>query len=203
MTTEAQAAAPQATTQSAPATTTTENNGAIASTETSQTKATPAAPVVPDKYEFKRGEGSLYTDAQLAKFSEYAKAEKLTQEQAQKLFEREDGALKAYVSDQQEQLKAKAAQWAKESQADKEIGGEAFGKNVELSKRIFAKFFDPGVAKFLNDTGYGQNKEVLRGFVKLFKAAGFAEDTLEVPRARESAGPKTTAELFYGKSGNG
>lgn len=177
--------------------------GAIAATDDAskkvETKDAPTAPVVPDKYDIKAPEGSLLSAAQLEALASYAKEQKLTNEQAQALANREHGAIKSFVENQQQELAKKSEAWKVEASKDAEIGGEAFGKNAELAKRVLAKFGNPTINKFLDDTGYGNHPDVIRVFARLGKA--MSEDSLVLPGTQVGGGKKDAVELFYGSQG--
>jgi DNA-directed RNA polymerase len=168
---------------------------AIASTEAKaevkqpdvEKKETPDAKnVVPEKYDLKAPDGSLLSDPQLEALAAYAKEQKLTNEQAQLLVNREH--------QQKQQLAAQAETWKADASSDKEIGGAEFSKNSELAKRVLAKFGNPTINKFLDDSGFGNHPDALRLFVKLGKA--MSEDTLVLPGAQAS-GKVRVEDLFY------
>lgn len=170
---------------------------AIASTAPADVpKETTPAVVVPEKYDFKQPEGALLSKEHVDSLAQYAKAEKLTAEQAQKLYDREHGAVASFVKSQNDALAAKVKQWESEAKADPVIGGEKFVENLELAKRGLATAKVPNLAKFLNDSGYGSHPEVLRVFAMLGR--NNANDSLVKSGAQE-AGQRSDTELFYGK----
>lgn len=104
-----------------------------------------------------------------------AKEMQLSPAQAQRLLTEQDGMLNELLSFQQEQHAALRKQWVDESKADKEIGGQAFDASVNRAKQAFAKYGSPAFEKMLNETGFGDNPEVLRVFSRIGKA--MAEDS--------------------------
>lgn len=184
-------------TKAATASTVLTDDKAIASTDDSKsstTETTAAAQVVPEKYDLKLPENSPLSPKHLEALAEYAKAQKLTNEAAQALLEREHSAVASYVQNQQQELAKKPEAWLADSKADREIGGESFGKNAELAKRVLAKFGSDDFKKVLNETGLGNHKELLRVFVRIGNA--MSEDTLVLPGAT-AGGQKSDVDVFY------
>lgn len=156
--------------------------------------------VVPDKYELKIPDGSLLDAAHVDKLTAFAKEQKLTNAQAQVILNRENEAVASYVTAHKpggEVWNKLVTDWESAALVDKEIGGskEVLAANVELGKRVIDRYFPEPIRKFLQESGYGSNPDVLRGFVKLGKAAG--EDKIERPNTTPTD-QKSTAELFYG-----
>lgn len=81
--------------------------------------------------------------------------------------------------------------------ADAEIGGspEKLKANVEMSRRVLRAFFPESVVTFLENTGFGSNPDVIRGFAKLGKS--FAEGTFTAPPAPSDASGKRPADRMY------
>jgi hypothetical protein len=170
---------------SAPATT-------AENTEQSQT-----VEVVPEVYELKPSEGSPLSAARLESIAQYAKEQKLTQAQAQAILEREDSALTDFVNTQNEQFAAQVADWRKQVESDRELGGERLKENAELGKRAMHEIFGPEIGQLLDETGYGNNPVLFKGAVKLAKL--LSNDKMVMPGA-QGAETKTAAQLLYGNS---
>ena len=162
-----------------------------------ETKETPAAPVVPEKYDLKLADGSLLNAAHVEGLAAFAKEKKLTQEMAQSVLDREHKAVATFVEKQQQELAQKPETWLNDAKADKEIGGEGFGENTELAKRVLAKFGSDTFKKVLNETGLGNHPELLRVFVRIGKA--MSEDTLVLP-GKHAGGERRLEDIFYGES---
>lgn len=98
----------------------------------------------------------------------YARENNLSNEQTQKLLDRENDAAQAGVDAMKSKAKALSEAWLKEAQADKEIGGEKFKETVSLANDALEKLF-PGVEikKFMDETGFGNNPAVLKGFRRI------------------------------------
>ncbi len=154
-------------------------------------------PVVPEKYDFKLPDGALLVAKDLEEVSAFAKANNLTQEQAQSYLERQNAAVKGYHDRVESAWVAQEANWLKEIESDKEVGGVEFKKNIELAHRALSKFGGPEFLKELNDTRLGNHPGLVRTFVRIAKEIG--EDTF-VPAGNQSGGEKPIAEYFYGKT---
>ena len=164
-------------------------------------KPQPAQPVVPEKYDLKLPEGSKLDASHTEKIAAFAKERGFTQEQAQALLERDHANSLAQQKLQEEQKAAAWDRWQQESKADKEIFGgseETFGKNVDLAKRGLKLIDSDGsIKKFLDDTGLGNHKAVIKTFMSLAKMS--ADDKMVLPGS-QSTPQKTDAEILYGKS---
>jgi len=164
-------------------------------TETEATEKAESAEKAPDKYEFEVDEDSLITDAHLDQIAKYAKEHKLSQEAAQKVVDLQAETLKTQRQSLQEEYKRTTETWLGAAKADKEIGGDAFNRNVEISRRVVDRFASPEFKKALNETGFGNHPELLRTFVRIGQA--MAEDTLVVQGATSSK-TRSMEDVFYG-----
>lgn len=177
-----------------------------------ETPAAPAAPatpaagsdgkrVIPEAYKLELPKDSLLNPAKLAEVAEFAKANKFTNEEAQKVLERESATIAAYVDEAKKQAEEAwnktMEDWINELKDDKEYGGDNFGKNAELSKRVVDRFADDQFKKDLIETGYGNHPGFNRFMAKLGKA--MSEDqfvTAGAPPASKER--KSTAEVLFG-----
>lgn len=153
------------------------------------------APVVPESYDLKLPENALLDAKALEGVSEFAKELKLSNEQAQKLLERENAAVQSYAQAQTEQRQQDITAWEGEITADKEFGGDHLKESLESAKGVL-KRFDPdgGVLELLDQSGYGSHPKVLRFLARIGKAS--KEDTIHKGGA-PTGGPKTLAERLY------
>lgn len=159
----------------------------------------PAAPVVPEKYDLKLPEGSKIDASALEVFASQAKAEKLTQEQAQARLDRESALLTSYADAQQAQLEQLSqGEWMEKIKIDKEIGGEALNKNVEIAKRVVHKFGSPALMEDLNRTRLGNYPEFVRMMVRIGKA--MSDDQLIVQGSTTPKIEKSVEDIFYGET---
>lgn len=133
-----------------------------------EVKPPEAAKVVPEKYELKVPEGSLLGASRVEKISEFAKQNKLSNDEAQAIVEREHLAVNEHMAHLNTQLETQKTQWLEESKNDPAIGGEKFAENVALASRALEHLFpDTGIKKFMDDTGLGNNPRILKGFIQM------------------------------------
>jgi len=163
------------------------------------TQPSESKPAVPQAYALKLPEGSPLEAAQLEKIASYAKEQGLSEEQAQKLVERESAAVSGFVESQKEIVKKQVDAWMADTKSDKEIGGDAFNQNVELAKRVVQKYGSPSLQQALNETGLGNHPELVRFCLRIGKS--MADDQLVLPGA-QSGGRKSAEEIFYGSDTN-
>ena len=140
-----------------------------ANTDTTDTTATPGAP---ESYEFSAPEGVTLDEAMVGKFSEFAKTLNLPQEKAQELLNLHIEQTAAQLSKYTEINK----QWVEQAKADKEFGGADFTKNMANVAKANKNFGSPELTQLLNQSGLGNNPEIIRFMYRVGKAMG--EDTL-------------------------
>ncbi len=164
-----------------------------------EAKETPvAAKVIPDAYELKVPEGSLLDAGFVEKTKSFAKEKGLSNDEAQAILERESAAVATHAEGQKVQFEKTVDTWAKNAEADQEIGGQEYKQNVTLAGQFIERFGTPALKKQLNETGLGNHPELIRLCVRAGKA--MANDTLVLPKT--SAGKKPIEERFYGKPEN-
>lgn len=98
-------------------------------------------------------------------FAAVAKELNLSQEAAQKVITKMEPALCRRV----EKLRA---QWAEQSQADAEFGGNQFNTNVKAIRRTYMATTTPELREVFRASGLDSNPEVLRHFYRLSKELG-------------------------------
>lgn len=140
-------------------------------------------------------EGSLLDAKAVEDVSAFAKANGLAPEKAQALLERESKLVATKAEEQTSQWNKITSGWIDVAKADKEIGGESFGKNVELAKRVIEKFATAEFKKELVDSGYGNYPELIRFVHRIGKA--MSADTW-VQAGAVPPPQKSAAEVFYG-----
>ena len=173
-----------------------------------------AKPTAPEKYEFAPIEGALLDAAAVERTAAHARSLGLSQEQAQSALAFANAEVAAFVAANNARwetltgvkadpqgmaaaLSASEKPWVEQLKADKEIGGKDMGKNVELARRVLAKFSTPDFAKMLDSTGYGNHPELVRTFVRIGKT--MAEDSLILPnQGGGDRAPRDAAEVLYG-----
>lgn len=159
--------------------------------------AKPAEEVAPEKYDLKVPEGSVLSDEALQKITDYAKANKLSQEAAQKMVEVQSEAVSEHSKNLQDQFKQISEDWKTQASQDKEYGGDGFSRNVEMAHRVVDRFATPEFKQALNDSGFGNHPELLRVFVRIGKA--MSEGSLVTASAGTKI-QKTPEEIMYGST---
>ena len=154
------------------------------------------ARTVPDKYELKAPEGSLIDAAGVERIAALAKAQGLSATQAQALLEAQSAEAAAAKEGQTALLETSKTQWLDATKADKEIGGEGFGKNAEIAKRVVDKYGSPELKAALNETGLGNHVELIRLLVRIAKANNMNEDSF-VSGSAASGGNTSAADKLY------
>ena len=174
--------------------------GPSGAAQTGATGATGATgPKVPEKYELKLPKDSVLDTAHLERIAAEAKARGLSQEDAQALVERDNALWATFAKEEAVKTEAYIKGWLDDAKADKEIGGENFTKNAELSYRVIEKFGTKEFKKALEDTGLGNHPELVRVFVKIGQAMG--PDKF-LPVGTTGKEDKSLADVFYGDKPN-
>ena len=167
--------------------------------EAAKEEAAPASSQVPEKYEFKAGNGESFDAEQAADFSAFAKQNGLSQEAAQSALA---AAEKLVASHQAKTYESAVERWASEARADKEIGGDKLTENLALAKRGIEAFATPGLQKLLKHPseggiGWGNQRDVIATFALIGKRLspdGFVAGKQAAPVT------KTPEQAFYDKS---
>lgn len=144
----------------------------------------------PEQYEFKAAEGREFDPAVIAPFSEVAKELDLPQEAAQKILDKMAPVIEAR---QIEQINAVKTEWATQSRADKEFGGDKLQENLTVAIKARDAFASPELRTLLDETGLGNHPEVIRFFYRAGKA--ISEDGF-VPGGRATAPSDPAKRLF-------
>lgn len=121
----------------------------------------------PESYEFKAPEGKEFSPETLGAFAEAAKESGLTQESAQKML---DKIAPAFAQRQAQAVEAARAQWATESQGDKEFGGAKLTENLGIAKKALDAFATPELRTLLDQSGLGNHPEIIRLLFRAGKA---------------------------------
>ncbi len=150
-----------------------------------------ADPVVPETYDLKVPEGSLLDAKAVESFTSFAKAQRLSQDQAQALLDRDHAA----IASQHEAFTQRQQAWVSELQADKSIGGEAFKESNVHVDRFLARFGTPELAKELEQTGTRHYPALFRALVSAGKE--LADDTLEGPKDPLGGEQVRHADVLY------
>lgn len=139
-------------------------DGKTDGTEGNQDGKTDTKPNAPEKYEFKAPENTTLDDAVLGKLSEVAKELDLSQEAAQKLV---DKVAPEMAKRQVEAFQKLNETWVTEVKADKELGGDKLQENLAVAKKGLDAVGSPALRALLEQTGLGNQPEVIRAFYKV------------------------------------
>ena len=157
-----------------------------------------AAPKAPEKYEFKVAEGQALDASVMETFEAVARKHDLSQDAAQDIVSEVTAKLAARQVDAINQVRT---EWEAASKADKEFGGEKLSENLGMAKAFATKFASPELMKLLDDTGLGNNPEVIRLFVRAGKA--ISEDSfVQGGRGVSQKPPVATASDMFPSMAN-
>lgn len=106
----------------------------------------------------------------MGKFTEWAKANNLTQEAAQAAMDMAADMQLGTARQMQAALDAQGETWASEVKADKEIGGDKLAENLAVAKTALEKFATPEFKAFLDSTKLGNHPEMLRAWLRVGQA---------------------------------
>lgn len=170
--------------------------------EAAQSKPAEEAKSVPEKYELKLPEGSVLDAARVEKVIAFAKANGLSQDEAQRVLERENDAVAQFAKEQNDNFERVKGQWLDEAKSDTEFGGEKLKESVMLSNNVIKKFGSDKLRESLNATGLGNHPELVRMLVRIGKEMG--PDKLVVPGSVEPAdSPKPVKDRVWGYMNEG
>lgn len=158
-TAEAQVAAAKATADAAAAATA---KAAAEAETTAKAAAEAQAKLPPEQYELQLPKDSLLEAAHVEQIAAFAKAQGLSQTQAQAILNRESQAAASLEASQATLLKDQAQTWLDTAAKDPEIGGEAFPRHAELTKRFTDTFGSEALRQALDATGLGNHPEFIR-----------------------------------------
>lgn len=160
---------------------------------------TEPAKAEPPKYELKASEGSLLTKEQVAEIESIAKAGNLTEEQAKKVLTTQEAAVKAYNDKLVADFKNDSLKWVEDIKSDKVLGGENFGRTLELNKKVTDFFGDDQFRTELAQSGFGNHPGLVRMLAKIGEAMGENSAFIK-PTTTSQAQPKRAADILFGGS---
>ena len=135
--------------------------------ETSESETLEGAP---ETYEFntKISDDSSELDPEVVTaFGEVAKELDLPQDAAQKVLDKVAPVIQAKQAKVLEQVKV---DWANDSQADKEFGGENLAENLNVAKTALDAFGSDSLKSLLHETSFGNHPEIIRFMFKVGSA---------------------------------
>ena len=128
----------------------------------SETSDQVAVEGAPETYEFNRqvADAPQELDPEVVTaFGEVAKDLNLPQEAAQKVLDKVAPVIQARQAKAIEEVKVN---WANDSQADQEFGGENFDSNLTVAKSALDTFGNDALKSLLAETGFGNHPEIIR-----------------------------------------
>jgi hypothetical protein len=154
-----------------------------------------ATPVAPESYEdFAIPEGFETDDDSVKQFSSMAKELDLSQDQAQKLLNKQ-AELSADMKAQNETARVQREQaWVDELKADAVIGGKNLPETVERANRTLRNLGTPELISLIKENGYGNNPEVVKFMANIDKRLG--EDSMVEGKGTTILN-KTAAQIMY------
>ncbi len=158
----------------------------------------PAERVVPNEYNLSLPQDSVLDEERVSEVKAFAKAQKLTNDDAQAILERDNAFKAAIIEGQKGELEEEQKAWVEASKVDSEIGGEKYNENVELAKRVIDKVGTPAFKKALVETGLGDHPELIRFCARMGKH--LKDDNFVLSGTAPTETKKSTADLFYGDS---
>jgi hypothetical protein len=188
-------------TTNAVAPTTEVNASAAAAAPAPETQAAPATQAQAGTeavvYDLAVPEESHLTTTEVESLKAYAKDKGLSKDQAQELLNQRHDAKEDMVKGYKSEQETLRTQWLDAAKNDKEFGGQHFAQNVEFAKRSLEKFATPGIVEYLNQTGLGNNPEVIRLFYRIGKS--MSNDSIVNPGSAGGPVTKPIEDVFYGK----
>lgn len=106
-------------------------------------------------------------------------------------------ATEAFKATQQAQVQSIHDQWATETKADKEVGGEQLAENLAKARAAMEATTTPQLQELLKRTGLGNNVEVIRHFLRI--APAFSQDK-HVPGTSAPQEAKAKEAVLYDKT---
>jgi hypothetical protein len=127
----------------------------------------------PEAYvDFTLPEGLELEPEATSAFKEAAKADNLSQAQAQKYVDMASGLVKKTLDGFQEQHTQRVAQWGEQAKADPVVGGRDYEANVQVALSAVTKFGDPELKQAFEEYGLGNHPAFVRAFYRIGKAMG-------------------------------
>jgi hypothetical protein len=134
-------------------------------------------------------EGFEYDDGKVSEFTTLARELNLSQEQAQKLV---DLHVRHWLGFE-EQTRAQAEEWRKQTMNDPEFGGQKFMQSLQDAHRFVSAFGGEKLRIALDATGAGNHPEIFKAFALAGRLLG--EDRLVKGAGAAPAGGGTFADL--------
>jgi hypothetical protein len=141
---------------------------------------------------------SLLDNSNVEDVVSFAKENNLTKDQAQQLLSKQEELLVKYAQSELDKYEAQLDAWREEVIKDPVMGGDNLKKTTENARRAVKAFGDDQFINLLNETGYGDNPEVVKFLSKI--GALMEDDNLILPSAKAERQNKPMHEYFYGSN---
>jgi len=163
--------------------------------------APPPAPAAPPagevKFNLKLPDGSKVTPEHAKTIEDFAKANGLTEKQAQAQLDRESKALADAETAQKAELAAKNALWKKTTVEHPELGGQNLPRTTKRCAAALSRFDPDGKLKAILDaSGIGDLPEVV-AYQERVGASLESDRFVAPPTVPPSAEPKKDKDVFY------
>jgi hypothetical protein len=169
----------------------------------------PAASLLgaPEKYAFDLGEGVTFDQDAFEAIEPVLRDMDLSQEAANKIIGGYTEKVLPVLQQRAETQAAEAGQqliadWAKETVADKEVGGARLDESKAMAARTISRFLPQNEGgqfrTFLNESGLGNHPQMMRMMSRIGRELGEAK----VDPGTGGGRPLTTEEKFYGRKGS-
>lgn len=170
-----------------------DNSNSTQATESSKENL-PTAPVIPETYQqFNLADGATANDQFSTNVSDYAKANGLTQVQAQAHFDYSTAMQDSFTKQSNDARLALSAKNLEAAKADPEIGGEHWNKTLARVAVVMNRPENEGAKKAFEELGGANHPDIIRLIAGYGKLAD--EDTLE--KGPKGTPEKSQAELMY------
>jgi hypothetical protein len=132
----------------------------------------PAAPAVPETYEFKLPEGVTLDSEVSVELADLSKEFGLSQEKAQKVADLGVKLSQKWAADQVTALENAGTEWAAATQGDAEIGGDKLDASLAAGQKALKELGTPELSKLLATSRLGNHPEVIRFFARVGQRVG-------------------------------
>lgn len=148
-----------------------------------------------DYGDFETPEGITLDSEVITGFKDIAQKHGLSKDAAQEFVSSLAPTIAKQQQAQLEQAIANARnQWVESVKADKELGGEAMENNMAVARRAFDQFGTPELKQVLNESGLGDNPEIIRWAYRVGKA--ITQDNKFVGQGSITKGSKDPRSLY-------
>jgi hypothetical protein len=115
-------------------------------------------------------EGTVLEPETTNAFKEAAKADNLSQAQAQRYVNLAAGLVAKTLNGYQQAAADRITQWAEQVKSDPEVGGRNYDANVQVALSVVSKYGTPELKQAFEEFGLGNHPELVRTFYRIGKA---------------------------------